>query len=169
MRWGRFRKWAKWGCTVAAGVAVGLAAFSRFYWFRYATMSSDARVWFTGGLGVGVFYFSKDSAAWPSGLRPEVGWFVERRRDWYWGFAGEAAGYGKGPRWRAGLGLGHDSTSLYLGVSVLYPVLVTTVPAALLWYADRRRFGAGGCPKCGYDRRGLGADATCPECGTTPV
>jgi hypothetical protein len=25
------------------------------------------------------------------------------------------------------------------------------------------------CNTCGYDRRGLAADAKCPECGTTPA
>jgi hypothetical protein len=27
----------------------------------------------------------------------------------------------------------------------------------------------GSCPACGYDRRGLPADAKCPECGTAPA
>jgi rubrerythrin len=25
------------------------------------------------------------------------------------------------------------------------------------------------CPRCGYDRRGLAADAKCPECGMVPI
>jgi hypothetical protein len=54
-------------------------------------------------------------------------------------------------------------------MSVLYPVLLTTIPAAFLWYQDRRRFGPQGCQKCGYDRRGLAADSKCPECGTVPA
>jgi predicted Zn-ribbon and HTH transcriptional regulator len=52
------------------------------------------------------------------------------------------------------------------GISLLYPVILTSISAALLWYADRRRFKLGSCSTCGYDRRGLPADAKCPECGT---
>jgi hypothetical protein len=33
-------------------------------------------------------------------------------------------------------------------------------------FARRRvRSARGRCPSCGYDRRGLAADAACPECG----
>lgn len=35
---------------------------------------------------------------------------------------------------------------------------------AILWHLDRRRL-AHQCRKCGYDRRGLAAEAICPECG----
>jgi hypothetical protein len=34
MRWRRLRKWAKWGCTVAAVLTLALAVFSGFYQFR---------------------------------------------------------------------------------------------------------------------------------------
>jgi hypothetical protein len=54
------------------------------------------------------------------------------------------------------------------GVVLLYPVLLTALPAALLWYADCRRSKPGACGRCGYDRAGLAADAKCPECGTAP-
>jgi rubrerythrin len=32
----------------------------------------------------------------------------------------------------------------------------------------RRRMRRDLCPRCGYDRRGLAADAKCPECGSVP-
>jgi hypothetical protein len=41
-----------------------------------------------------------------------------------------------------------------------------------LWRRLRRperRTELGQCPECGYDRRGLAADAKCPECGTVPA
>jgi hypothetical protein len=50
-------------------------------------------------------------------------------------------------------------------------LVLTATPAVVLWWpqvrAVRRRL-AGRCPKCGYDRRGIAADAKCPECGTVP-
>ncbi len=34
--------------------------------------------------------------------------------------------------------------------------------------AQYKEFRKLSCPGCGYDRRGLAADAKCPECGTVP-
>jgi len=42
-----------------------------------------------------------------------------------------------------------------------WPPLVA-LPAALRRWRRRQR---GACTACGYDRRGIGADAVCPECG----
>lgn len=78
-----------------------------------------------------------------------------------------------GWRWRfeagnaAAPGLAYQSYS-----APLWPAfIVATGPAVVLWWGDRRlaRLKAGGCLACGYDRRGLGAHAKCPECGTVPV
>ena len=52
------------------------------------------------------------------------------------------------------------------------PVAVAGVVAAIPWRLDaleRRRAGAGRCPKCRYDRAGLAMGAACPECGAPPV
>ena len=52
----------------------------------------------------------------------------------------------------------------------LWPAATVVIPAALLWYADRRtRSGPGRCGGCGYDRAGLAADGPCPECGALPT
>jgi rubrerythrin len=54
-------------------------------------------------------------------------------------------------------------------------MLLAGLGAVALWIEDARRrraaraIAAGLCKKCGYDRRGLPADATCPECGTVPA
>jgi hypothetical protein len=51
------------------------------------------------------------------------------------------------------------------------PLLLCGVPAGCSWrrvILKRRWQRAGLCPECGYDRRGLAADAKCPECGTVP-
>jgi hypothetical protein len=58
-----------------------------------------------------------------------------------------------------------------LGVLVIVAPLVLVVagPAAVVEWIGRVRKRArarrGLCASCGYDRRGLGADAACPECG----
>ena len=103
------------------------------------------------------------------GSAPEPTWSILPRRSWYWGVS--IGGLFEGPigRWHAGLLCAWNRTSREYGVSLAYPVLLTSIPAALLWYADRRCFGPGRCPKCGYDRAGIAADSPCPECGTTPV
>ena len=51
---------------------------------------------------------------------------------------------------------------LFVGPLVLLLVLLT-LPTALLWHLDRRRFPPGHCP-CGYDLRG-NVSGVCPECG----
>jgi hypothetical protein len=95
------------------------------------------------------------------------GFFLSRGLSWRWGLRDE-----KGvPGWRAGVLYERHSQYLLAGTSFLYPELLTSLSAALLWYADRRRSGPNACNKCGYDRSGLvgGADTKCPECGTFPV
>lgn len=66
-------------------------------------------------------------------------------------------------------------TSPY-GWSVSVPIWLPTAVAALgflpLAWLDRRAANLarmGRCRSCGYDRRGLAADAKCPECGTVPA
>lgn len=47
-----------------------------------------------------------------------------------------------------------------------YPLwwAVVLLAAPTLWVVGRR-WGAGRCGRCGYDRAGLGVEAACPECG----
>jgi hypothetical protein len=73
------------------------------------------------------------------------------------------------PAWRAGVLWERLGPNVGAGVSLVYPVLLTAIPAAFLWYKYRRRYGPHQCQKCGYDRAGLAADAKCPECGIVPT
>lgn len=84
-------------------------------------------------------------------------------------------------RWEAGEGyvadVGFISASRQ-GVEsriVLVPLwLIAAIlggPLAWSWLRRRRvrrRVADGRCVKCGYDRRGLGGGAACPECGVVP-
>jgi hypothetical protein len=91
---------------------------------------------------------------------------VAQSTGWCWGL-----GFGYDDGWHAGVmnraimsGNGHS-----FGVNFVYPILLAAIPAALLWYADRRRFGPHACGTCDYDRRGLAPDTKCPECATAPT
>ena len=44
------------------------------------------------------------------------------------------------------------------------PLVVVTIPTAILLYRDRRRIPPGHCQKCGYNLTG-NTSGRCPECG----
>jgi ssDNA-binding Zn-finger/Zn-ribbon topoisomerase 1 len=57
-------------------------------------------------------------------------------------------------------------------VPLWIPLLVIALAAAAVWSYDfsraRRCARLNRCPKCNYDRAGLGIGAVCPECGDRP-
>jgi hypothetical protein len=75
-------------------------------------------------------------------------------------------------RWTGGVMLASKSkTGVYSAAVPLWiPALAVFIPTALVWRTDiiiaRRRWHAGQCLKCGYDRAGLPEDFPCPECGS---
>jgi hypothetical protein len=164
----RLRKWAKWACTVAAMLAVGVAVFSRFSMLGYGSVSNTGNTcWSVWAYHGQTFALSADHSGEPSGSTPTA-WREGLSSGWWWGYSGEEGRIqAKAPGY-AGLVFGASDKVWLVGVSLLYPVALTLIPAALLWYRDRRGTGRHACKKCGYDRRGLAADAKCPECGTVP-
>jgi hypothetical protein len=164
----RLRKWAKWACTLGAVVAVGVAAFSGFYSCSYGCVRKKGLslrwVW----LGAGQVGAWDESIPLGMSFPQEPRWKVVQRIRWRWGFKEVPGLPGSDADWHAGVLYGRSPHGNFYGVNLAYPVLLTTIPAALLWYADRRRFGPGACGGCGYDRLGLASDAACPECGTVP-
>lgn len=55
-----------------------------------------------------------------------------------------------------GIGVGWLTLPLNIGISLIWMAVIRKL-------IDERRPRAAGCPKCGYDSRGL---SICPECGT---
>jgi hypothetical protein len=172
MRRRRFTKWAKWACTVVALAAVAAVVFGRFWGFQYTWVSVRLGTVRMAGIEDGLLGVNEVRDPTTAAALGRSRWYIHGVQDWYWGVAGETS-KGLGVRlgdlgWHGGIRVYRDSASWGVGVTLAYPLLVTTLLAALLWHMDRRRFGPGHCGKCGYDRRGLAADAKCPECGAAP-
>lgn len=161
--------WAKWACTVAAVVAVTLAVFSRFFgcWYSFATNYGNTE--WSVGLDAGQLWLGRTDGWLFRNEKAGTGWSLEWSPQWRWGYSGEITGGYVWLDWHLGVLWYRTAFRSTFGTSVLYPVLLTSLPAALLWYIERRRFGPGLCAKCGYNRRGLAPDAKCPECGTIPI
>jgi hypothetical protein len=141
---------------------VGLAVFSGQYDTRRSAFSPDATAFRFLILRRGVLQFGQrdDPDGMFRGMRAE--WTMGREHAWTWEIP--SRDFWNGAPWHAGLICHRDHNGWIAGLSLLYPCVLTAVSAALLWYADRRFRGCH-CSNCGYDRRGLGADAKCPECG----
>jgi hypothetical protein len=56
------------------------------------------------------------------------------------------------------------ATLHYMIVPIWMPMMLAAAPTLWLWLSGRRS-PRGLCPRCGYDRAGLGAGVACPECG----
>jgi len=169
MLWPRIREVAKWTCTVVASAAVAVAVFSGFYTWQVTKTSIKQQR--SGGLVLsqGLFCFYLSYGPPPATATPGRKSEVRLLRGWYWGLEQEMKHAKAWGGWQAGL-MSYETTAGWaLGISLMYPVLVTLVPTATLWCLDRQRFGRGKCGKCGYDRRGLTPHAKCPECGTLPA
>jgi hypothetical protein len=172
----QLRRIAKWICTIAAAMVLGLAVFSLFRSAKYAYDSENhwyllefhvagGRSWF-GELREGLF------TNWSA----ERGMFIRKPGAGSWGMEPLPSDM---EHWHAGfmwyripelLDVGrHTQYVREAGVNLFYPFLLAALPAGFLWWTDPGRFGPGRCRKCGYDRAGLAPAATCPECGTPPA
>jgi hypothetical protein len=169
MRRRRVRTWAKWACTLAALLAVGVAVASRLRWVRCTIVTHAGTTVSFIEVGHGLVWTGSTEGVPPESIIAAPGWETGHANTWYWGLAGELPNYMRQVPWHHGLLWRSVAGEWELGFSLLYPVLLTTIPAAFLWYKDRRRSSPHTCPNCNYDRRGLPAQAKCPECGTVPA
>src|SRR5262245_7751668 len=136
MRRRRVRRWAKWAFTLAAGLAVGVAVASRFWWVQYLSLSGDLREIRELHVGGGLLSAQRFTGARPFGPAPHADWRAGRFGAWHWGVPDETVRPGLQWDWRAGILWVRRDDFLAAGMSLLYPVLLTTLPAALLWYTD---------------------------------
>jgi hypothetical protein len=154
---------AKWGCTLAAiaSAAAAVSSTRRHCCLTFAT--SDAM--YSADLGEGLLSFVTIDRPTPP-ARQGWSWYALPATPWRWGTSQETGVTGGDTGWRAGLWCVHSSAGRAIGASTLYPIALTSIPAAFLWYKDRRPRAPHACKKCSYDRRGLPNTAPCPECGS---
>jgi hypothetical protein len=166
-RW--IRKSAKWTCTIAAMLVAGAGVFCLFGTASFVYVSK-------GGVDHGIVEVGGGYLTVAASFGYEVlggpiheGLEIDTPVAWSWGMYDEAGSTRMsrgGISWHASSG---PIGERWAGVTLLYPFLLTALPAGLLWWKDRHGFGPGRCRKCGYDRAGLTAATNCPECGTPPV
>src|SRR5437588_322836 len=82
----RLKKWAKWACTLAAVVCVGLAALSGFYTFGARTGSMDGSSYWRVNLCQGGLSVVCAHALQAPGFKPGLQWDWAPAPGWYWGF-----------------------------------------------------------------------------------
>jgi hypothetical protein len=169
MRPRRFRTWAKWTCTLAAVLALGGAVASGFIrcFFEIVWRGGTRACLMTERCGLLDLTYLHPQGPLPDYLSHNAAG-AELWIGWDWGTDSPSRNHVHSP-WHTGVLCRSDRFESTAGTSLLYPVLLTTLPAAFLWYKDRRRSSPHTCPNCNYDRRGLPADSKCPECGTTPA
>jgi hypothetical protein len=150
----RIRKSAKWTLSLLSLPLAAAAVGS--IWYSALINYADPADGVVGSADVshGILQWSR---YWSSTLHPaSFKWNVYRTPPnepapaWTWHF------YDPGP----------IGKHLFMPLWLPAPVLV--VAAGLLWLQDirmRYRDLPGHCHKCGYDRRGLPTDCSCPECG----
>jgi hypothetical protein len=159
MRWRRaLGGTLKWGCTAGTVLLAVLWVGSRWWevgWSRSAGGKATSISFNTGGAffwhWAGLYVQQKDEPAH---------FFAHRLRE-------DAR---SGGSWKPGVE--RMSIQLTVYVPLWIPFAVAAVSAGALWCpaAFRRHPRAQqSCPACGYDRRGLAADAKCPECGVVPT
>jgi hypothetical protein len=117
-------------------------------------------------LGRGTISLSR----WPKGLMRPAGFELERSSFWNSGF-----NLPTDPRlaipWKYGfLRNDHSNGGKFWGFTLTYPTVLTLAAAGFTWWIDarsKRRSRVGQCMQCGYERAGLSATASCPECGSS--
>src|SRR5580765_4473230 len=151
----RLRRWAsrgRWPATSVAALALCLAVLSKFWWcVALVTSSNDTTVW-RAELGNGLLSFEATDGAYRPDRLTAPRWSMGRCGCWYWGVQEEFAGSGLANRWRSGLLFSRDTGGWKIGASVVYPVLVSSALAALLWCMSGLRSRPHQCRRCGYDR-----------------
>ena len=148
MSWLRVTMLAKWACVSATVVLLLFWVTSGWYGLSWINGS--------GSTDVAVICGKLVVHRWTPHT-PKETWHI-----WNISQTGHA------PQWQWWFSANTES----VGLPLWLPLLMTGIGGGLLWKSElrsERKRRAGLCPSCGYDRRGLAADAKCPECGTVPA
>jgi hypothetical protein len=151
----RPRRWRWWGKWATAAITVLLAAvWFASGWvcrFQWCAIGSDHHV----GLGIGL---GRVCCAYTVSLPDGI---VQHVVAWVSGVDGA----GVRPLWRWSFMHSRSTIGdLLLVVPLWLPLGLAALPAALLWFGDRRR-PPNACPHCRYDLSATPPSAPCPECG----
>ena len=157
-----------WGLAVVGVAVIGLSVWSRG---RYWTLGAEGHgcVWavsVTSGVVQWSFQRGAIDEYFPGG-----GWAIgspprEGAWEWTWGTLTTVQ-----PSWRAWgwewmLVNQKSGWHRFAAAPIWFPGAAAGACGGLLvWWGRRARGVAGACAKCGYDLKGLGAGAVCPECG----
>ena len=161
----RLKKWAKWGCTLAAVLVAGFATSTRFYSYSLEFPANGGRDLRFVSVCTGRLWVGEYRNVPPQGQVAGPDWNMGRYSGWHWCLVPDPSDIGAEGAWHWGVLWSSNQLGRFAGVSVIYPAALTSLVAGLLWYTGRR-FKPGQCNKCRYDRRGLTPAAPCPECGT---
>jgi hypothetical protein len=158
----RIRKTIKWGGAAVTMLLVVVWVGSGS-WHFLARGNSDKAIFIGSGM-IGV------SARGTRNVPNHFYTFQRRPLEWGWALPTSISRSEQSDQilsfYVGWLDLGRKEFAVYF-----WPLpLGSLVAAAAAWRGglrSRRRAKLNVCPKCGYDRTGLAADAKCPECGTT--
>src|SRR5438552_233747 len=104
----RLKKWAKWACTLAAGVSLALALFSRFCSCGYGATSNHGRTFWFAGVDGGLLSAVEVDLSGSVNRSTGGEWKVARAAPWRWGCEDEASPSGWWWSWYAGLHFATD-------------------------------------------------------------
>jgi hypothetical protein len=154
---GCLRKAGKWGTLSACAVIVVaflLSMTGRWAFERNVTDRS------TGNLtGVGI---CKGALEYWGRTIQMSGIYTRPPTSRWWRDEAPAVGFCWWPWWQL------SSWSSYVKIPLWIPLALFAFPTGILWRRDHvvtKRALSRACHECSYDRRGLAADAPCPECG----
>ena len=152
----RIRSLSKWTFALLAAAVIATTIFSRWRTIEWVRTDADGlmtSIRIDGGT-----------------LLLDRVLFIERRPNWLRVTPAPRWNWGWTTPWHCGvLYDNYLGITKSFGITLLYPALLTTLVASILWRWDlraRHRERAGHCLKCAYNRRGLAENAPCPECGT---
>jgi hypothetical protein len=153
----------RWAVTVLAALLAAGTIAGRWWTLSFGWYSAAGKYrGVEAGGGVGVLTWVLPQRGLPTG------WHVDPSLGWEWGWFSDSSLTRMG--WRCGFLRFDIPGAKFFGVSLLNVLGLVLVPTTVLWWArvrEMRGRAEDRCGACGYDRKGLGKGAVCPECGAS--